>query len=124
MFLIALAAILWSTLGPAARIALRAGLDPLELSFWRALLGGSLFAVHAMARGKVRLARRDLPAIGAFAILGVAIFYFSYFRAVRAGGAALAAILLYTAPAWVAIASTLWLGERLRARKVGSLVLT
>jgi DME family drug/metabolite transporter len=121
---IALAAVLWGTLGPAARVALGAGIEPLELSFWRALLGGALFGAHALARGRVRLAPRDLPAVGAFALLGVALFYLSYFRAVRAGGAALAAILLYTAPAWVALASAIWLGERMTARKLAALALT
>lgn len=121
---IVLAAVLWGTLGPAARLALRDGVEPLELGFWRALVGGALFAAHALARRRVRIAPRDLPAIGAFALVGVALFYVAYFRAVRAGGAALAAILLYTAPAWVALASTVWLKERLTARTLGALALT
>lgn len=111
------AAVLWASIGPAARFALRAGIEPLEISFWRAAIGGLLFALHAALRGRLQLARRDLPAVGAFALLGVTIFYWSYFRAVELGGAALAAILLYTAPAWVALAAALWLGERLTVRK-------
>ena len=118
------AALLWATIGPAARFALRAGLDPLEISFWRAAIGGLLFALHAAARGRLRIARRDLPAVGGFALLGVTIFYWSYFRAVELGGAALAAILLYTAPAWVALAAALWLGERLTVRKSLAVVST
>ena len=111
------AALLWATIGPAARFALRAGVQPLEISFWRAAIGGLLFALHAVVRGRLRIARQDLPAVGGFALLGVTIFYWSYFRAVQLGGAALAAILLYTAPAWVALAAALWLGERLTMRK-------
>lgn len=121
---VALAAVLWGTLGPVARLVLGDGVEPLELSFWRALLGGACFAAHAVVRGRVRVARRDAPVVGAFALVGVALFYLSYFRAVRAGGAALAAILLYTAPAWVALASALWLGERMTARKLAALALT
>jgi DME family drug/metabolite transporter len=111
------AALLWATIGPAARFALQAGIEPLEISFWRAAVAGLLFALHAAVRGRLRVARRDLPAVGGFALLGVTIFYWSYFRAVELGGAALAAILLYTAPAWVALAAALWLGERLTVRK-------
>jgi drug/metabolite transporter, DME family len=122
-FIIA-AALLWATIGPAARFALRAGITPLEISFWRAAIAGLLFALHAAVRGRLRLARADLPAVGGFALLGVTIFYWSYFRAVELGGAALAAILLYTAPAWVALAATLWLGERLTARKAVAVALT
>ncbi|HEU4699669.1 MAG TPA: DMT family transporter [Gemmatimonadales bacterium] len=118
------AALLWATIGPAARFALRAGIDPLEISFWRAAIAGGLFAVHAAARGRLRVAPRDLPAVLAFAVFGVTVFYWSYFRAVDQGGAALAAILLYTAPAWVALAATLWLGERLTRRKALAVALT
>ena len=118
------AALLWATIGPAARFALRAGISPLEISFWRAAIGGLLFLVHTTMRGRLRVERRDLPAVGGFALLGVTIFYWAYFRAVELGGAALAAILLYTAPAWVAIAATLWLGERMTARKSVAVVLT
>jgi DME family drug/metabolite transporter len=121
---IVLAAVLWGTLGPTARLPLRDGVEPLELGFWRALLGGALFAAHALLRRRVRIARRDLLPVGAFALLGVALFYVSYFRAVRAGGAALAAILLYTAPGWVALASALWLGERVTRRTLAALTLT
>ena len=118
------AALLWATIGPAARFALRAGVQPLEISFWRATIGGLLFVLHAVVRGRLRIARHDLPAVGGFALLGVTIFYWSYFRAVQLGGAALAAILLYTAPAWVALAAALWLGERLTMRKSLAVALT
>ena len=118
------AALLWATIGPAARFALRAGIEPLEISFWRATIGGLLFVLHAVVRGRLGIARQDLPAVGGFALLGVTIFYWSYFRAVQLGGAALAAILLYTAPAWVALAAALWLGERLTMRKSLAVVLT
>jgi DME family drug/metabolite transporter len=121
---IAAAALLWATIGPAARFALRAGIEPLEISFWRAAIAGVLFAIHATVRGRLRIARHDLPAVGGFAVLGVTILYWSYFRAVQLGGAALAAILLYTAPAWVAVAATLWLGERLTTRKSIAVALT
>lgn len=112
------AAVLWATIGPAARFSLDAGMDPLELGFWRALLAGVLFGIHAAARGRFRIARADVPAVVAFALVSVTLFYTAYFEAVRAGGAALAAVLLYTAPVWVVFASALWLGERLTLRKL------
>lgn len=118
------AALLWGSLGPVARFALDSGIGPLEISFWRAAIAGILFAAHASARRRLRIGRRDLPAVVAFALLGVVLLYWAYFQAVQEGGAALAAILLYTAPAWVALASALWLGERLTTRKLGALALT
>jgi DME family drug/metabolite transporter len=122
--LIALAALLWGTLGIASRQILQSGVEPLELSFWRATIGGSLFALQALRLRNTRVHRRDFPALAAFAVVGVSLFYLSYLLAVRAGGAALAAILLYTAPAWVAVASALWLHEPMTARKLTALALT
>lgn len=113
---VAVAAALWGLMGPVTRVALREGLGPVEVAFWRALLAGGLFAVHAASIRKVRLDRRDLPSVVAFGVVGVAGLMASFSRAVEAGGAALAAILLYTAPAWVALLSALFLRERLTGR--------
>ena len=122
--LIALAAMLWATLGPVARYSLARGVDPLELSFWRALIAGGLFGVHALAIGRVRVAARDLPAMVGFALVGVTLFFGAYFEAVRLGGAALAAVLLYTAPVWVVLASAALLRERITRRKAIAVALT
>lgn len=121
---IALAAALWGSLGVVSRVILESGVEPLELSVWRASIAGALFAVHAAVRGRVRVARADWPVLAAFAVIGVSVFYLSYLFAVRTGGAALAAILLYTAPAWVAVASALWLHEPMTPRKLAALALT
>src|SRR4051794_32542419 len=72
---IALAAALWGSLGVVSRQVLAAGVGPLELSVWRAAIAGALFAVHAVARGKVHVARADYPVLGIFAVTGVSIFY-------------------------------------------------
>ena len=83
-----------------------------------------MFALHAALRRRLRIAARDLPVVVVFAVLGVALFYWAYFQAVRTGGAALASILLYTAPAWVAVSSALWLHERFTPRKLVAMMLT
>jgi drug/metabolite transporter, DME family len=70
------------------------------------------------------IARADLPGVAAFGVVGVAALYATLPLAVREGGAALAAVLLYTAPAWVAVLSWSLLGERLGRRKVAALALT
>ena len=93
---IALAAVLWASLGPVARFAMERGVDPLELSFWRALLAGLLYGAHALLIRRVRVPARDLPAMIGFGLIGVAFFFGAYFQAVHLGGAALAAVLLYT----------------------------
>lgn len=115
---VAIAAVLWGLLGPVTRIALREGMDAVEVAVWRALLAAGIFAVHAIVIRRVRIDRRDLPSVIAFGVIGVAGLLACYSRAVETGGAALAAILLYTAPVWVAILSALFLGERMTGRKL------
>lgn len=120
--LIVAAALLWSLLGPFSRTVLDAGVGPLEIAFWRAALAGSAFALHAALRGHLRLrpgpaGRRDLAALAAFALVGVTAFYASLTLAIDAGGISLAFVLLYTAPAFVAVLAWPLLGERLDGRK-------
>ena len=116
--LVAAAAALWGLMGPVTRIALAEGMGAVEVAFWRAALAAGIFAVHAAAIGRFRIAPRDVPAVVAFGVAGVAGLMACYARAVEAGGAALAAILLYTAPAWVALLSAVFLRERMTARKL------
>lgn len=122
--LVVLAACCWAMIGPVGRFPLAEGVGPLEIAFWRAALGGGLFAAHALGGRKAPVARRDLPAVAAFGLLGVAVFFAAYMLAVERGGAALASVLLYTAPAWVALMSALWLAERITTRKLVAVGLT
>jgi DME family drug/metabolite transporter len=133
---ILLAALLWGMFGPVARVALRDGVAPLEIAFWRTVIAGALFAAHvalvrlrrSAARGTARaplsIARADLPALLLFALTAVAALYAFLPLAVEAGGATLAVVLLYTAPAWVALFAWLAFGERLTPRTVLAVALT
>ncbi len=103
-----LAAGLWALIGPLARYCLAEGVTPLEIAFWR-------------AHGLWRAPARDAAAFAAFGLVGVALFFGSYQLAVREGGAALASILLYTAPAWVALLSRLCFAEPLTRAKLAAL---
>jgi drug/metabolite transporter, DME family len=112
------AAVLWGLIGLFSRTLLDAGLSALEIAFWRALLGGAAFAAHAGLTGGVRLLRpRDGLVFAAFALVGVTLFYASLVLAIQTGGISLAFILLYSAPAFVALLAWWLLGEALTARK-------
>ena len=133
---ILLAALLWGMFGPVARVALREGVAPLEIAFWRTIIALALFGLHvALSRGRRYptagdarrppvIARGDLVATLLFALTAVAALYAFLPLAVEAGGATLAVVLLYTAPAWVALFASLLLGERLTRRTVLALGLT
>lgn len=117
--LVAVAAVLWALLGVFSKRLLAVGVSPTEIAFWRAAIGGALFMVHAAAEGRLRLQRRsDALAFAAFALVGVTLFYTALNQAIEAGGVSLAFILLYSAPAFVAVLAAVFLGERLTPVKL------
>ena len=119
-----LAAALWGLIGPFAKLAFQEGIAPLEVAFWRAVLAWLCFGSQALWQRKVRVATSDLPALGLFSLTGVFLFYGSYQLAVQKGGAALASVLLYTAPAWVALMAGLLFKERMTPVKMVALAAT
>ncbi len=118
------AAALWGMIGPFARLAFSEGVLPMEVAFWRAVLAWIFFGTHAMVLREVRMQRRDWPALLTFALTGVALFYGSYQLAVKAGGATLASVLLYTAPAWVVVLARIFFKEAITPVKLVALALT
>lgn len=122
--LVFLAAVLWGLIGLFSRTVLDAGVGALEIAFWRALIAGGAFAAHAAAVGRLRVrSRGDLGALAAFALVGVTLFYAALNLAIDAGGVSLAFVLLYTAPAFVAVLAWPLLGERLTRRKAALVAL-
>lgn len=123
--LVLVAAILWGIIGVLARGILDEGIGPIEIAFWRAALAGGLFVAHAAAVGRLGLEpasrrgkARDLAALVAFGLVGVTLFYAALNLAIDRGGVSLAFILLYTAPAFVAVLAWLLLGEALGRAKL------
>jgi DME family drug/metabolite transporter len=122
--LILVAAALWGMIGPLAKWAFQEGIAPMEVAFWRAVLSWGMFGLHAVLERKYTLRRNDVAAVLVFAIFGITLFYGSYQAAVKQGGAALAAVLLYTAPAWVAVMSRFFFKEIITPAKIAALLLT
>jgi len=102
------------------------GLDPLTVVAWRALFAaGLLFLLLLILRRDLLAVRpRDLPFFAACGFLAVTLNFLAYFSAVKYTTVAVAVILLYTYPAFVALLSAVFLGERLTARKGLALLLT
>jgi drug/metabolite transporter (DMT)-like permease len=118
------AAALWALIGPLSKQVISLGVSPLEAAFWRSAIGWSFFAAHALATGAWRLQRKDAPAIASFGIIGVSTLFGAYVLSINMIGAALASVLLYTAPAWVAVLAWLTLGEKMHAHKLVALFMT
>lgn len=122
--LIISAATLWGLIGPVSRFALGSGMGALETGFFRAVIAWFFFAPHAVLKGKASVRKEDLPLITVFGLIGISAFYSANFITIETGGAAFAAVMLYTAPAWVAFIAPLIFKEKVTIKKVLTVILT
>jgi DME family drug/metabolite transporter len=124
--LILIAATLWGTLGIIFKALINDyGLSRITIAFFRASLSAAiLMAALAIRRPSLlRIARRDSILFVTFGLFGIAGFYIAYITAIDLTGVSVAAVLLYTAPAWVAAISALFLGEAMTRRKLAAVAL-
>lgn len=125
--LVLLAATLWATLGVIYNFLARSyGLPPLAVAGLRAGLGGLILlaGLLALRRSWLHVNRRAVQVVLLYGIFGIALFYAAYINAILSVGVAVAAVLLYTAPAWVAVLAWRFLGEQLTRTHLIALVLT
>lgn len=121
--LVLLAATLWASLGVFYKFLINDfGLRPLTAATLRGSVGGLLLlAVLLALRVNLRVPRQDWPTFLAYGVIGVALFFICYVNAIHLAGVAVAAVLMYTSPVWVALISWRWLGERLGRRGLAAL---
>jgi drug/metabolite transporter (DMT)-like permease len=127
--LVVLAAVCFGTLGVTSRFAFAAGVDPLSLVTWRAVIG-FLFVVGAalilarlgqvVARPFWEIPRRE-KAMNVFAGLANALLNLTALMALSRISIALTLLVFYTYPAMVAAASTVLFKERLDRARWGAL---
>lgn len=111
---VVVSALCYGTLAVLAAVAYRLGAEPLQLLAWRFTFAALLLAGYQLARGRsLKVGIADLTRLAAVALLGYGAASVSFFFAVRHVDASVAAVLLYTYPAIVALASRLFLGERM-----------
>jgi drug/metabolite transporter (DMT)-like permease len=120
--LVALAAACFGTLGPLSRFANAAGVASLPLVTWRAALGAGVVLLFIGVRRLVRggpsgWSVRDIPMRDRWFMAAAAaancLLNFAAFVAFERTSIALTLLVFYLYPAGVAIASTLWFGDRL-----------
>jgi DME family drug/metabolite transporter len=124
---VAAAASIWGTLGLFAKILYAQGVSFESLVAVRASVGWLAVICFLLAtRGarSLRVARRDLAFLLPLGLIGIGTFYLLYFYTVRESTIGTAAILLYSAPAFVAVLAWLFLKEPLNAAKGFALLLT
>jgi drug/metabolite transporter (DMT)-like permease len=120
--LVALAAACFGTLGPLSRFANAAGVGSLTLVTWRAALGAGVVLLFIGSRRLLRgrasgtslraIPVRDRWFMGAAAVANC-VLNLAAFVAFERTSIALTLLVFYLYPAGVALASTLWFGDRL-----------
>jgi DME family drug/metabolite transporter len=119
--------VIWALTGIVIKILLtQYALAPLTMAFWRVLIVAAFMFVAlavADARG-VRVARRDVGWLLLYGIVGIGVHQIVWISSVQYNGAAVATVIIYTAPALVALVAARFLGERLTRVKLLALALT
>jgi drug/metabolite transporter, DME family len=124
---VAAAASMWGTLGFFAKILYAQGVSFESLVAVRASVGWLAvisFVLATQGTRSLRVARRDLAFLLPLGLIGIGTFYLLYFYTVRESTIGTAAILLYSAPAFVVVLAWLFLKEPLNAAKGFALLLT
>jgi DME family drug/metabolite transporter len=124
---VAAAASIWGTLGPFAKILYAQGVSFESLVAVRASVGWLAvigFLLATQGARSLRVSRRDFVFLLPLGLVGIGAFYLLYFYTVRESTVGTAAILLYSAPAFVVILAWLFLREPLNTVKLFALLLT
>ncbi len=119
--------VIWALTGIFIKILLtQYAMDPLAIAFWRVSLV-TLCLLAALVGVDVRLlriARRDIPLFFFYGLIGVALHQIVWIASVERNGAAIATVLIYMAPALVAMFAWRFMGETMNRTRVTAIVLT
>lgn len=92
-------------------------------AFFTALL--LFFYLFLKDNRKLKIKKRDIIFFIGTGVGSIVFFNYCYFQAIEViGGAAVPALLLYTAPVFVMLLSALFFGEKITGKKIISLILT
>lgn len=123
--LIIIAGIFWGSMGLFVRALSEYGFDSMQITLIRLISGAILLAVFVLIYDKslFKVSIRDIPIFIAIGIFSVLMMSWLYFSAIMKSTMSIAAILLYTAPIWVLLASVFFYGEKLTYKKALALIL-
>lgn len=115
---------LWSTTGLLIdRLITVYHITPVVLSWWRILIVSvALAGVMALRQsGEFRLTRREALYYSAYGLTSIALFNVVWSASVQVNKAAVGVALVFSAPAFVALAERLLFGKRLRVVQGGAI---
>ena len=122
---IAMAGILWSTLGLFGDMLMNRGLSSEQVAFTRLFIGFIVLSLYSLIRRPevLKINLKGLLYCGAIGIICQGLFNKCYFKAVEVTGVSVAAVLLYTSPLFLALFSKIVYKEKMTRAKIISLIL-
>jgi drug/metabolite transporter (DMT)-like permease len=116
----------FGTLPVLAQLAYDANATPLPLLAWRFMFAAALLALVSAMRGPASLLvpRSDLLRFATLAITGYGAASVCYFFALKFADATVVAVLLYAYPAFVTLASWVFLGEKATWQRAAAVLVT
>lgn len=119
VFLVLIAGTLWGAIGVFVRYYQSLSFDSLQIVFIRVFISAVIFALFLLIfdRRLFVIKLKDLWCFIGTGIVSLALFSFSYFKAIELASLSVAAILLYTAPSFVMLFSVIFFKERLTVKK-------
>ncbi len=123
--LIIIAGIFWGSMGLFVWALSEYGFDSMQITLIRLVSGAILLVIFVAIydRNLFKISIRDIPIFLGTGICSVLMMSWLYFSAIMKSTMSIAAILLYTAPIWVLIASVLFYGEKITYKKAYALAL-
>ncbi len=118
---------LWGIISVFVRTLQQAGFTSMQCVAIRAFFTAILLFLYVCVKDprSLRIRLRDIPLFVGTGIFSILLFNYCYFEAIDViGGAAVPALLLYTAPIFVMILSAILFHERITKHKLLALVLT
>lgn len=116
------AGMLWGTIGLFSTLLSKLGMDSSAVAFFRLLSASILLIPILLVKGKgfslFRISKKGLISCALIGFISQAFYNLCYMKAIEMGGMATAAVLLYTAPVFVAIMSGILFKEPLTGNKI------
>ena len=120
ILLVVVAGILWGTTGTFVRTFTKLGLSSLQISVFKVIVAALILFLYTLIfkRDMLKIKFRDIWVFIASGIISLDFFTFCYFTTIQNTSLSVAAVLLYTAPAFVMLMSAVLFKEKVTVQKI------
>ncbi|KDR96425.1 EamA domain-containing membrane protein RarD [Peptoclostridium litorale DSM 5388] len=121
--MVASASVFWGTLGLFTTLIFSMGLAPSQTAFWRMFFGFLFLFLYILSKNKglYKIDAKGLVMCGITGLFCHTVFNIFYMGSIQKTSIATAAVLLYTAPAFVILMSSIFFREKLTSLKLAAL---